>query len=92
VASGTRFSWEIDEHAWLFIEPSASHAGAGRITFGVDGLNALLEGLAAQRLHRPEPKLRVADRVPNPRTPFGEPPLRSTSRPMTLHGPRRLNR
>jgi catechol 2,3-dioxygenase-like lactoylglutathione lyase family enzyme len=24
--------WEIDEHAWLFIEPNAARAGAGRIT------------------------------------------------------------
>jgi hypothetical protein len=24
--------WEIEEHAWLFIEPNAPQAGAGRIT------------------------------------------------------------
>ena len=46
--------WEIDEHAWLFIEPNAAQAGAGRITFAVAGLDALLERLAAQRIeHEP---------------------------------------
>jgi catechol 2,3-dioxygenase-like lactoylglutathione lyase family enzyme len=30
---------EIEEHAWLFIEPNASQAGAGRITLAVAGLN-----------------------------------------------------
>ena len=46
--------WEIDEHAWLFIEPSAARAGAGRITLAVAGLDALLERLAAQHIaHEP---------------------------------------
>ena len=40
--------WEIDEHAWLFIEPNAARAGAGRVTFAVTGLDALLDGLAAR--------------------------------------------
>jgi hypothetical protein len=41
-------------HATLFIEPNAAWAGAGRITFAVAGLDALLERLAAQRIeHEP---------------------------------------
>jgi catechol 2,3-dioxygenase-like lactoylglutathione lyase family enzyme len=51
---GEEILWEIDEHAWLFIEPNAAHAGAGRITLAVDGLDALLERLATQRIeHEP---------------------------------------
>ena len=53
---GDEVFWEIDEHAWLFIEPNATRAGAGagRITFAVAGLDALLERLAAQRIeHEP---------------------------------------
>jgi catechol 2,3-dioxygenase-like lactoylglutathione lyase family enzyme len=45
---GEEVLWEIDEHAWLFIEPNAPRAGAGRITLAVAGLDALLERLAAQ--------------------------------------------
>jgi catechol 2,3-dioxygenase-like lactoylglutathione lyase family enzyme len=45
---------EIDERPWLVIEPNAARAGAGRITFAVAGLDALLERLAAQRIeHEP---------------------------------------
>ncbi len=47
---GDEVLWEVDEHAWLFIEPNAAQAGAGRITLAVAGLDALLEGLAAQRI------------------------------------------
>jgi catechol 2,3-dioxygenase-like lactoylglutathione lyase family enzyme len=51
---GDEVLWEIDEHAWLFIEPKAARAGAGRITFAVTGLDALLERLAAERIdHEP---------------------------------------
>jgi catechol 2,3-dioxygenase-like lactoylglutathione lyase family enzyme len=51
---GEEILWEIDEHAWLFIEPNSARAGAGRITFAVTGLDALLERLAAQRIeHAP---------------------------------------
>jgi hypothetical protein len=51
---GTRCLWEIDEHAWLFIEPNAAHAGAGRITLSVAGLDKLLECLAAHGIeHEP---------------------------------------
>ncbi len=42
--------WEIDEHAWLFIEPNVAHAGSGRITLSVVGLDALLERLAEQHI------------------------------------------
>jgi catechol 2,3-dioxygenase-like lactoylglutathione lyase family enzyme len=45
---GEEVLWEVDEHAWLFIEPNAAHAGAGRITLAVAGLDALVERLAAQ--------------------------------------------
>ena len=52
--AGEEVLWEIDEHAWLFIEPNAAHAGAGRITLAVIGLDALLERLTAQRIeHEP---------------------------------------
>jgi hypothetical protein len=45
---------QLDEHAWLFIEPNAARAGAGRITLAVAGLDALLARLAARRIaHEP---------------------------------------
>jgi catechol 2,3-dioxygenase-like lactoylglutathione lyase family enzyme len=44
---GDEVLWDVDEHATLFIEPNAAQAGAGRITFAVTGLDALLERLAA---------------------------------------------
>jgi catechol 2,3-dioxygenase-like lactoylglutathione lyase family enzyme len=51
---GDEMLWEVDEHAVLFIEPNAAQAGAGRITFAVAGLDALLEHFAAQRIeHEP---------------------------------------
>lgn len=51
---GEEMLWEIDERAWLFIEPAAARAGAGRITLEVAGLDALLERLVAQRIgHEP---------------------------------------
>lgn len=46
--AGDEVLWDIDEHATLFIEPNAAQAGAGRITLGVTGLDALLERLAAE--------------------------------------------
>ena len=52
--AGEEMLWEVAEHATLFIEPNAAQAGAGRITFAVAGLDALLEGLAAERIaHEP---------------------------------------
>jgi catechol 2,3-dioxygenase-like lactoylglutathione lyase family enzyme len=51
---GDEVLWEIDEPAWLFIAPNSVHAGAGRITFAVAGLDELLERLAAERIeHEP---------------------------------------
>ena len=51
---GNEILWEIDEHAWLFIEPNAAQAGTGRITLSVVGLDALLERLASQGIgHEP---------------------------------------
>src|ERR671915_1541627 len=51
---GDEVLWDLDEHATLFIEPNAAHAGAGRITFAVAGLDALLERLAAAGIeHEP---------------------------------------
>ena len=52
--AGDEILWEIDEHAWLFIEPNVAQAGAGRITLSVTSLDALLERLAAQGIeHEP---------------------------------------
>ena len=51
---GDEILWDIDEHATLFIEPDADHAGTGRITMAVSGLDGLLERLAAQGIeHEP---------------------------------------
>ena len=51
---GNEVLWDLDEHATLFIEPNAEHAGAGRITFAVAGLDALLAHLAAEGIeHEP---------------------------------------
>jgi catechol 2,3-dioxygenase-like lactoylglutathione lyase family enzyme len=52
--AGQEVLWEIDERAWLFIEPNAAQAGAGRITLSVIGLDELLERLAAKHIeHEP---------------------------------------
>jgi catechol 2,3-dioxygenase-like lactoylglutathione lyase family enzyme len=52
--AGEEILWEIDEHAWLFIEPNAAQAGSGRITLGVARLDALLARLAGERIdHEP---------------------------------------
>ena len=45
---GNEVLWDVDEHATLFIEPNPVQAGAGRVTFAVTGLDALLGGLAAR--------------------------------------------
>jgi catechol 2,3-dioxygenase-like lactoylglutathione lyase family enzyme len=51
---GHEMLWEMDEHAWLFIEPNAPQAGAGRITLAVNGLDAILERVAAEGIeHEP---------------------------------------
>jgi catechol 2,3-dioxygenase-like lactoylglutathione lyase family enzyme len=52
--AGDEILWALDDHATLFIEPNAAHAGAGRISLGVTGLDALLERLAAHGIdHEP---------------------------------------
>jgi catechol 2,3-dioxygenase-like lactoylglutathione lyase family enzyme len=80
--------WEIDERAWLFIEPNATRAAAGRITLGVAGVDALLERLAAQRIeHEPIETYSNGVRhvnVPDPdgnAIAFAEPPDESASAP-----------
>jgi catechol 2,3-dioxygenase-like lactoylglutathione lyase family enzyme len=47
---GDEILWEIDAHAWLFIEPNAQKAGAGRITLSVSGLDDLLNRFAAESI------------------------------------------
>ena len=49
---GEEVLWEVDEHAWLFIEPSAARAGTGRITLAVAGLTELLARLAAEGIEQ----------------------------------------
>ena len=52
--AGDEILWDLDEHATLFIEPNAAQAGAGRITLGVTGLDALLERINAEGIeHEP---------------------------------------
>jgi hypothetical protein len=48
--AGEELLWEVDEHAWLFIEPNEPRASTGRIALAVAGLDALLERLAAVRI------------------------------------------
>ena len=78
---GDEVLWEIDEHATLFIEPNPAQAGAGRITFAVTGLDALLERLVAQGIeHEPIETYSNGVRhvnIPDPdgnRIAFAEPP------------------
>jgi catechol 2,3-dioxygenase-like lactoylglutathione lyase family enzyme len=47
---GDEILWEVDERAWLFIEPNPDSAGAGRITLAVEGLDGLLQRLGAERI------------------------------------------
>ena len=48
--AGSEHLWEVAEHATLFIEPNAAHAGSGRIIFAVTGLDAVVEWLDAQQI------------------------------------------
>jgi catechol 2,3-dioxygenase-like lactoylglutathione lyase family enzyme len=80
--------WEIDEHAWLFIEPKTAQAGGGRVTFAVTGLDALLDRLAAERIeHAPVTTYSNGVRhvyIPDPdgnTLAFAEPPEGSSSDP-----------
>jgi catechol 2,3-dioxygenase-like lactoylglutathione lyase family enzyme len=91
---GEEILWEIDERAWLFIEPNAARAGAGRITLAVAGLDALLERLAAHRIeHEPIETYSNGVRhvnVPDPdgnAIAFAEPPDAASASPRSA-GPR----
>ena len=54
MCAGDEILWDLDEQATLFIEPNAAHAGSGRITLGVVGLDALLERLVTEGIdHEP---------------------------------------
>jgi hypothetical protein len=86
--------WEIDEHAWLFIEPNAEQAGAGRITFAVAGFDGLLEGLTAQGIeHEPIETYSKGVRhvnVPDPdgnAIAFAEPPDAASASPDPAKSP-----
>lgn len=46
--AGDEILWDVVENATLFIEPNATQAGSGRITFAVAGLDGLVEHLAGQ--------------------------------------------
>lgn len=68
--AGEEILWDIDERATLFIEPDAVRAGSGRVTFIVDGLDALLERLTHEGIDH-EPVETYADgmrhvKVPDP--------------------------
>ena len=85
---GAEVLWEIDEHAWLFIETNAAQAGAGRITLSVAGLDALLERLIAERIeHEPIETYSNGVRhvnVPDPdgnKIAFAEPPEAANASP-----------
>jgi catechol 2,3-dioxygenase-like lactoylglutathione lyase family enzyme len=85
---GEEILWEIDERAWLFIEPNAPRAGAGRITLAVFGLDALLEHLAAQRIEHEPIEIYSNDvrhvNVPDPdgnAIAFAEPPDAASASP-----------
>jgi catechol 2,3-dioxygenase-like lactoylglutathione lyase family enzyme len=60
---GEEILWEIDEHAWLFIEPNAARAGAGRITpLGRRARRA--SGAPGRRAHRARPDRDLLERRP----------------------------
>jgi len=77
---GDEVLWEIDEHAWLFIEPNAAQAGAG--------LDELLERLAAHGIEH-EPLETYSNRVRHVKIPdpdgnaiaFAEPPYAASASP-----------
>ena len=52
--AGDEILWEVADHATLFLEPNPEHAGSGRITLAVTGLDALLARLTAAGIeHEP---------------------------------------
>jgi hypothetical protein len=85
---GEEILWEVDEHAWLFIEPNPARAGAGRITFAVTGLDAVLERSAAERIeHEPVETYSNGVRHVKSRIQMAT-PSRSPSRPTARARPR----
>jgi catechol 2,3-dioxygenase-like lactoylglutathione lyase family enzyme len=85
---GDEVLWEIDERAWLFIEPNAPQAGAGRITLSVTGLDELLERLVGEGIeHEPIETYSNGVRhvnVPDPdgnAIAFAEPPAAASASP-----------
>ena len=54
LVAGDEILWDVRPGATLFIEPNPAAAGSGHITFGVIGLDALLERLNAAGIeHEP---------------------------------------
>jgi catechol 2,3-dioxygenase-like lactoylglutathione lyase family enzyme len=89
--AGEEMLWEIDEHAWLFIEPNPPQAGTGRITLAVAGLDALLEHLTAQHIgHEPIETYSNGVRhvnIPDPdgnAIAFAEPPNAASASPRSV--------
>jgi catechol 2,3-dioxygenase-like lactoylglutathione lyase family enzyme len=88
---GEEILWEVDEHAWLFIEPNPAQAGAGRITLAVAGLDALLERIAAQGIEH-EPIETYSNGVRHANVPdpdgnviaFAEPPAGASASPPSV--------
>jgi hypothetical protein len=78
---GHEMLWEMDEHAWLLIEPNATQAGAGRIPLAVSALDSLLGRFAVEGIKH-EPIETYSDGVRHVKIPdpdgnaiaFGEPP------------------
>jgi catechol 2,3-dioxygenase-like lactoylglutathione lyase family enzyme len=89
---GDEVLWEIDEHAWLFIEPNAAHAGAADHARR-RRLGALLERLAAQGIEH-EPIETYSDGVRHVNVPdpdgnaiaFAEPPDAASASPRWSEG------
>ena len=87
---GEEILWEIDERAWLFIEPNASRAGTGRM--GTRSRSPSRPTPRARHLDRPDPGLRherlrrcavsFSAQAPTSRTPTGRP-----SAALALHAP-----
>src|SRR5689334_20271586 len=77
---GEEILWDVDERATLFIERDPGHAGAGRITFAVEDLDALLVRLCRRR-HRPRADRDLSQRrapYEGPRSRRKRPRLRRT--------------
>jgi catechol 2,3-dioxygenase-like lactoylglutathione lyase family enzyme len=54
LVAGDEILWDVRPGATLFIEPNTAAAGSGHITFGVVGLDELLEQLASAGIeHEP---------------------------------------